>query len=147
MKKIMTDTTIKDLTIWGINSVFDLCVIASKTLEGEIYAKEKNYSSAISILNEAVVSEDALNYNEPPDWFFSIRHHLGAVLIDAGKFHEAVKVYEKDLEIYPENGWALKGLINAYEKLGDRKKFEEIKKRFDKSWHYSDIKISSSRIL
>jgi tetratricopeptide (TPR) repeat protein len=147
MKNIMIDTTIKDLTIWGINTVFDLCVIASKTLDGEIYAKETNYSSAISILKEAVAAEDALNYNEPPDWFFSIRHHLGAVLIDAGKFQEAIQVYRKDLEIYPENGWALKGLMNAYGKLGDRNKYEEIKSRFEKSWQYSDIKISSSRIL
>ncbi len=147
MKNIMTDTTIKDLTIWGINSVFDLCVIASKTLNGEIYAKEKNYPAAISILSEAIAAEDALNYDEPPDWFFSIRHHLGAVLIDAGKFQEAVKVYEKDLEIYRENGWALKGLLNAYEKLGNRKKYEEVKSRFERSWQYSDIKISSSRIL
>jgi hypothetical protein len=147
MKNIMTDATIKDLTIWDINNVFDLCVIASKTLEGEIYAKEKNYSSAISILKEAVIAEDALNYNEPPDWFFSIRHHLGAVLIDAGKLDEAVKVYEKDLEVYRENGWALKGLMNVYEKLGNKKKYEEIRIRFEKSWQYSDIKISSSRIL
>ena len=147
MKNIMTDTTIKDLTIWGINTVFDLCVIASKTLDGEIYAKETNYSSAISILKEAIAAEDALNYDEPPDWFFSVRHHLGAVLIDAGKFQEAINVYEKDLEIYRENGWALKGLMNAYEKLGDRNKYEEIKSRFEKSWQYSDIKISSSRIL
>jgi tetratricopeptide (TPR) repeat protein len=143
----MIDTTIKDLTIWGINTVFDLCVIASKTLDGEIYAKETNYSKAISILKEAVTAEDALNYNEPPDWFFSVRHHLGAVLIDAGKFQEAIQVYKKDLEIYPENGWALKGLMNAYGKLGDRNKYEEIKSRFEKSWQYSDIKISSSRIL
>jgi tetratricopeptide (TPR) repeat protein len=147
MKNIMIDTTIKDLTIWGINTVFDLCVIASKTLDGEIYAKETNYSKAISILKEAVTAEDALNYNEPPDWFFSVRHHLGAVLIDAGKFQEAIQVYKKDLEIYPENGWALKGLMNAYGKLGDRNKYEEIKSRFEKSWQYSDIKISSSRIL
>jgi tetratricopeptide (TPR) repeat protein len=147
MKNIMTDATIKDLTIWDINNVFDLCVIASKTLEGEIYAKEKNYSSAISILKEAVIAEDALNYNEPPDWFFSIRHHLGAVLIDAGKLDEAVNVYEKDLEVYRENGWALKGLMNVYEKLGNKKKYEEIRIRFEKSWQYSDIKISSSRIL
>lgn len=41
INSIMTDTTIKELTIWGINSVFDLCIIASKTLNGEIYAKEK----------------------------------------------------------------------------------------------------------
>jgi tetratricopeptide (TPR) repeat protein len=147
MKNIMTDATIKDLTIWDINNVFDLCVIASKTLEGEIYAKEKNYSSAISILREAVIAEDALNYNEPPDWFFSIRHHLGAVLIDAGKLDEAVKVYEKDLEVYRDNGWGLKGLMNVYEKLGNKKKYEEIRIRFEKSWQYSDIKISSSRIL
>jgi tetratricopeptide (TPR) repeat protein len=147
MKNIMVDSTIKNLTIWGINTVFDLCMIASKTLHGEIYAKERNYANAISILKEAIAAEDALNYDEPPDWFFSIRHNLGAVLIEAGRFQEAINVYERDLEIYPENGWALKGLINVYEKLGDTKNHEDVKRRFEKSWQYSDIKISSSRIL
>lgn len=70
MKAIMTDTTLKNLTIWGINSIYDICVIASKTLDGEINAKEKNYSVAIMLLLEAVEKEDALNYDEPPDWFF-----------------------------------------------------------------------------
>jgi tetratricopeptide (TPR) repeat protein len=147
IKAIMTDTTIKDLTIWGINSVFDLCIIASKTLDGEINAKEKNYSAAIALIQQAIEKEDALNYNEPPDWFFSVRHHLGAILIDAGKFREAVKVYEQDLQIYPENGWALKGLMNAWQKIGNSKKYEEIKTRFEKSWQHSDIEIPSSRIL
>lgn len=147
MKSIMTDSTIKDLTIWGINSVFDICVIASKTLDGEINAKQKNYSKAISLLQEAVAKEDALNYNEPPDWFFSIRHHLGAVLIEAGKFREAVNVYNEDLIAFPENGWALKGLMNAYEKLGDTKNYNDAKSRFDEAWKYADINIASSRIL
>jgi tetratricopeptide (TPR) repeat protein len=147
MRKIMSDTTIKDLTIWGINNVFDLCMIASKTLDGEINAKEKKYSTAIYFLQEAIAKEDALNYDEPPDWFFSVRHHLGAVLIDDGKFQEAVNVYDQDLKVYRENGWALKGLMNAYEKLGENRKYEETKRRFEKSWQYSDIKISSSRIL
>lgn len=146
MKTIMTDTTLKALTIWGINSVFDLCQIASKTLEGEINAKEKKYTTAISLLQEAVKMEDALNYNEPPDWFFSVRHHLGAVLIDAEKFQEAQKIYEKDLKNYPKNGWALKGLMNAYEKLGNKMKYYDTKKQFDEAWKYADIKISSSRI-
>ncbi len=146
MKTIMTDTTLKSLTIWGINSVFDLCQIASKTLEGEINAKEKKYTTAISLLQEAVKMEDALNYNEPPDWFFSVRHHLGAVLIDAEKFQEAQKVYEKDLKNYPKNGWALKGLMNAYERTGNTTKYNDTKKQFDEAWKYADIKISSSRI-
>ena len=147
MRNIMMDTKIKDLTIWSINSVYDLCTIASKTLEGEINAKEKNYNKAISLLKEAIQKEDALNYNEPPDWFFSVRHHLGAVLLDAGKYNDAVKVYEEDLKNYPKNGWALRGLMNAYEKLGDKKKYEETKSRFEIAWKYADFKINSSRIL
>ena len=146
MKAIMADTTLKSLTIWGINSVFDLCLIASKTLEGEINAKEKKYTSAISLLQEATKIEDALNYNEPPDWFFSVRHHLGAVLIEAERFQEAQKVYEKDLKNYPKNGWALKGLMNTYERIGNRVKYNDAKKQFDEAWKYADIKISSSRI-
>lgn len=147
MKTIMTDTTIKDLTIWGINSAYDLCIIASKTLEAEMYAKEKKFSAAIALLEEAVVNEDALNYNEPPDWFFSVRHHLGAVLLEAERFKDALKVYKEDLKIYPENGWALRGMMNAYEKLGDKRNYDKIKLRFEQAWKYADIKIYSSRIL
>lgn len=36
-----------------------------------------------------MVIEDGLTYNEPPDWFFSVRHSLGAVLLQAGRFAEA----------------------------------------------------------
>lgn len=147
MKAIMTDTTLKNLTIWGINSIYDICVIASKTLDGEINAKEKNYSVAIMLLLEAVEKEDALNYDEPPDWFFSMRHHLGAVLIEAGKYQEAIKVYDEDLKTYRENGWALTGLMHCYQKLGDKEKYDETKIRFDEAWKHADINITSSRIL
>ena len=147
MKAIMTDTTIKNLSIWGINSVFDLCVIAANTLDGEICAKEKDFPKAIALLKEAVAKEDALNYNEPPDWFFSVRHHLGAVLTEAGKFQDAVKVYEEDLKVYRENGWALKGMMNAFEKLGDKKRYDKTKLRFDRAWKNADIDIGASRIL
>ncbi len=147
MNEIMKDTTIRELTIWGINNVYDLCLIASKVLEGEINAKEKNYSHAISLLREAVVMEDALNYDEPPDWFFSVRHHLGAVVLESGTYMDALKIFEEDLKIYRENGWALRGLMNAYEKLGDSRKYKATKERFDAAWKYADVQISTSRIL
>lgn len=147
MKSIMKDTTIKKLTIWNINSLYDLCEIASHTLEGEIHASKKDYFRAIAEFREAITIEDALNYNEPPDWFFSVRHNLGAVLIQAGRYHDASRVYEEDLHILPENGWALIGLMNAYEKLGERNKYIEMKNRFENAWKYADIKITSSRIL
>jgi tetratricopeptide (TPR) repeat protein len=72
---------------------------------------------------------------------------LGAVLIDAEKFQEAIKAYDEDLRIYRENGWALRGLMNVYEKLGDKKKYDETKGRFEVAWKHADIKIISSRIL
>jgi len=37
--------------------------------------------------------------------------------------------------------------MNAYEKLGDKKKYDETKIRFDETWKYAEIKITSSRIL
>lgn len=147
MNAILKDSTLKNLTIWNINNVYDLSVIATKIVAGEISAKEKNYTQSIVFLKEAVAKEDALNYNEPADWFFSVRHHLGAVLIDAGKYAEAIKVYEQDLKTYPENGWVLKGLMNAYSKTGDKKNYEKVKQRFDEAWKFADIKIASSRIL
>jgi len=147
MKSIMQDTTLKKLTIWGINNVFDLCNIALKTLEGEIFAKEVRYGAAITCLKEAVKMEDALNYDEPPDWFFSVRHHLGAVLVESGAYMDAKKIYEEDLITYRDNGWSLRGLMNVYEKLGERKKYNQTKDRFDEAWKYADIKIESSRIL
>ena len=105
------------------------------------------FFKAIILLREAVAKEDALNYDEPPDWFFSVRHHLGAVLIEAGKYQDAVKVYEQDLKTFPDNGWALKGLMNAYEKMGNEPKSNQTKIRFEKAWKYADFKINSSRIL
>ena len=52
--------------------------------------------------------EDKLNYNEPPDWFFSVRLTLGYWLLEAGNHKEAESVYNDDLMTFPENGWALK---------------------------------------
>jgi tetratricopeptide (TPR) repeat protein len=78
---------------------------------------------------------------------FSVRHNLGAVLLEARQYKEAIQVYNQDLKNYPENGWALRGLMTAYEKIDYQKKYIETKDRFKKAWKYADIEISSSRIM
>jgi len=147
LNTIMQDTSLKNMTIWGVNRLMDICLIASKSLDGELQAKRGDYNGAVRLLKSAMDIEDQLKYQEPPDWFFSVRHNLGAVLFESGKYHEAIEVYKQDLVKYPENGWALVGLMNAYNKLGDRTNYEDSKKRFDLAWKYADIKIASSRIL
>lgn len=144
LKTLATDTTLHQLTIWNINTAADLVQIARKILSAEIAVKHNKIDDAISIFKEAVQIEDNLNYNEPPDWFFSVRHHLGAVLLKSGKYADAENVYRKDLQTWRKNGWALLGL---YKSLTGQKKDKEaqiVKTDFDDAWKYADFKLKSS---
>lgn len=144
LHELSKNKTLKDLTIWNINTTADLTQIASKVLSAGIASKQNNLDKAISLLNEAVALEDKLNYNEPPDWFFSVRHYLGAVLIKAGKYKEAEITYRADLKIWPKNGYALIGLYNTQILQKKEKEALKTKTAFDNSWKYTDFKIKSS---
>lgn len=142
------DTTLRNLTIWNINTSADLVQIALKVLRAEVEVKQKQMDKAIVLLREAVSQEDGLNYNEPPDWFFSVRHYLGAVLLNTGKYSEAEKIYLEDLQTWKKNGWALAGLYQARLKQGKKIEAEKTKVAFDKAWQYADFKlVSSSEIM
>ncbi|MGZ5189977.1 MAG: hypothetical protein ACXWCZ_03100 [Flavisolibacter sp.] len=146
LKIIAADPELKNLMIWDMNSAADLVNIAAFTLEGELLAFNKNYDAAFSSFKKAITIEDGLNYNEPPDWFFSVRLSLGHWLVQAKKFKEAEKIYQEDLMTFPENGWALIGLYNSLVGQGRSEDALKVKKRFEKAWKWSDLKIKSSRI-
>lgn len=141
IQELSKDESLKEVTVWDINSVYELVQIAEKVLSAEIMAKEGNFESSIKLLNEAIVIEDALNYNEPPDWFFSVRHHLGAIQLSAGKFNEAIVTYNEDLDRLPNNGWAHYGLKQAYQNLNDAKNVSKIDELIKNSWAFADIEL------
>lgn len=136
---------LKKFMIWDTNSANDLITIAKHVLTGEIAGTNKQYEVAVAELVKAIAIEDALNYQEPPDWFFSVRHTLGHVLLQAKRFTEAEKVYNEDLSTFPENGWALMGLYKSLLGQGKTTEAKAVKKRFDKAWQWADIAINSSR--
>ena len=140
------DESLKEITIWDINTVSVLVQIARNVLKAEILAKEFKYSESISLLREAIEVEDGLNYNEPPDWFFSVRHHLGAIQIEAGLYNDAVSTYKEDLLRLPKNGWALHGLKLAYENLNKQDKVKEVELVRKQSWENADIVLTTSRV-
>lgn len=146
LENYANDESLKEITIWDINSVDVLLQIAKRVLKAEILASESYFDESIALLNEAVIIEDGLNYNEPPDWFFSVRHHLGAVQIEAEKYEDAINTFEEDLKRLPKNGWALHGLKLAYTKLDNQNKTSEIDDKLKTIWATADIKLSSSRI-
>jgi tetratricopeptide (TPR) repeat protein len=138
---------IEELSIWGINSAGLLIKIAYQVSMGELEAKKKNYDSAISHLKKSVELEEQLRYDEPPTWFYPCRQNLGAVLIEAGRYKDAEMVYEENLKEIPNNGWGLFGLQQALLMQGRSNEAADVEKRFNDAWKYSDIKLTSSRIL
>jgi tetratricopeptide (TPR) repeat protein len=108
-------------------------------------AKQKSYPAAISHLERAVRLEDSLACNEPPDWYFPVRHMLGAVLLEAGYPAEAEVVYWQDLKRYRNNGYALYGLWQSLKARGQEQESAQIEARFRKAWADADVMLSSSR--
>ena len=147
LKEMRFNKNIEDLSIWGINSAGTLIEIAYEVASGELAAKNKDYPLAIIHLKKAVEIEGALRYDEPPTWFYPCRQNLGAVLIEAGKFTDAEKVYRENLNEIPNNGWGLYGLHQALLKQNKTEEAAEVEKQFKEAWQYSDIKLTSSRIL
>lgn len=144
LKELSNYPVLEKMTIWDLNPMSDLIGIAWRILEAEIKTGKEEYDGALNLLTEAVAIEDGLNYNEPPDWFFSVRHHLGAVQIRAGNFEAAEAVYIEDLKTFPENGWALIGLHQAQLNLGKNGDAIDTQERFKAAWQWADIEISSS---
>lgn len=142
LTQLSADSSIQELTIWGINRMSDILEIAKYVLDAEIEAKQKKYAEAVIKLKKAIVVEDQLNYDEPPDWFFSVRHHLGSVQLESGGYNDAIKTYEEDLKVLPENVWALKGLHAAYKGMKESQKAEDIMKRLKEASANSDMPLS-----
>ena len=124
----------------------DLLAIAELVLNGEIDAARGDLEAAIAKLDQAVALEDALPYNEPPDWYYPARHSLGAIQLAAGNAAAAEQTYREDLAIMPENGWALLGLAQALEAQDRAADAADVMDRFETAWQHADIEIASSRI-
>jgi tetratricopeptide (TPR) repeat protein len=73
-----------------------------------------------------------------------VRHALGALLTEQGKYNEAEKVYRRDLEIHPGNGWALKGLSTCYHMTGRQRAAAKTEALFTAAWKDSDIMLKAS---
>lgn len=147
LELLKNNQVVENLIIWDINSAGILLKVGYEVLSGELAARKGEYDIAIGHLQKAVELENDLNYDEPPTWFYPVRHNLGAVLLEAGKYLDAQKVYEEDLHEFPEKGWALFGLHSALLKQNKTDEAKKVEIRFNKAWKHADIVLTSSRIL
>jgi tetratricopeptide (TPR) repeat protein len=116
----------------------DILQIARHVLEGRIAQAEGNLDRAIQEFEVAVQIEDSLPYMEPNYWYYPVRQSLGATQLLAGRAEDAVTTFQAALIDAPNNGWALYGLMQAYEAQNDRAAAAETEKLFNKAWAGSE---------
>ncbi len=121
--------------------------IGVEVLSGEISAKLGDYDKAVARLHRAVLLEDNLIYNEPPDWHVPARQSLGAVLLAADRPAEAEAIYWQDLSRNRENGWSLFGLMQSLKAQGKTEAAILIEARFRKAWSNADVTLTASRFM
>lgn len=119
--------------------------IAMHALMGEIAQRGGRLDEAAAHYKAALAIEDGILYFEPPNWYYPIRHSLGAVLLGAGKAAEAEAVYREDLKRFPENGWALFGLMEALRAQGKSAEASAVDARFRAAWKDADVTLTASR--
>ena len=140
MKQIRRDRTTEEKTERA------LLKIAERVLAGELAARRQRYDDAIRLFEEAIKMEEALPFSEPPLWPLPVRHHLGAVFLSADRPSEAERLYHTDLLHYPENGWALIGLIQSFRAQQKDDQAAEAENRFKKAWAHADFIPAASRM-
>ncbi|MEO1263947.1 MAG: hypothetical protein AAFZ15_34395 [Bacteroidota bacterium] len=138
------DTLLAQMTVFDINSLAELVSIAENVVKGELAHRKGDLNESINYFTKAIEIEDQLSYNEPPDWFFSVRHLLGAVLIKNSQFADAEKVYREDLAELKNNGWALMGLYKSLEKQGKKEEAKKVKQQYNVAWQWADRPLESS---
>ena len=119
--------------------------IAMHALMGEIAARKGQLDEAITHFQAARGIEDGILYFEPPIWYYPIRHSLGALFLRAGRPAEAEQVYREDLRRFPENGWALFGLLQALRAQGKTADADQVEQRFRQAWQGADVTLVASR--
>lgn len=128
----------------AMNSARDVLGIAADVLAAELAMAKGDRTTALRRFEQGVAAEDALSYDEPPDWGLPVRHQLGAALLAAGKPAQAEEVYRADLKRHPHNGWALFGLAQSLEAQGKTAQATEARRDFEEAWKRADVRLTAS---
>lgn len=72
--------------------------------------KDGNKAQVLAAWAKAVEVQDKLSYNEPPDWYYTVRESQGYALLAQGEAKKAERVFTEDLSENRLSGRSLNGL-------------------------------------
>jgi tetratricopeptide (TPR) repeat protein len=90
--------------------------------------------TAIVRFERAAALQDALPYTEPPYWYYPIRQSLAAALLQAGRYADAERQFQRALTRAPANGWSYYGLAELYKARGNATAARKAEADLSKTW-------------
>jgi len=126
---------------YGFNKASDVLNLADNIMSARIALAKNDKRSAIDLLKKAAQLEDALNYDEPEDWYIPVRETLGAVLMLNGEHQEAEKVFRAELAKHLRNGRALFGLVESLKAQGKTHDAAFVQREYEASWKNADTRL------
>jgi tetratricopeptide (TPR) repeat protein len=126
---------------FGLNSASGVLRVAEHTLDARIAWARGDRAGSIESWRAAVAAWDALNYNEPPDWYYPVRESLGAALLINGDAAGAEKVFREDLKENPRNARSLFGLMESLKTQGKREDAAFVETEFKAAWKNAEVQL------
>jgi tetratricopeptide (TPR) repeat protein len=125
-------------TGWGNNTAANMLSIASEILLARRTWALSQDEQAIEHLKLAVTHEDALVYDEPPQWMAPAREALGGAYLRSGRPKLAKETFEEALRRHPNSGRALYGLFRAQQDLKEEEAAKKTKALYEAAWKGAD---------
>lgn len=123
----------------GYNSAVSVLNVAAIVLEARLAMDGR---SAVELWRKAVTAQDALNYDEPPPWYYPIRESLGAALLRNGQAAEAEAIFREDLRRNRRNGHSLFGLMESLKAQNKLIDAEWVRKRYEAAWRGAPLRMA-----
>jgi len=123
------------------NKGSDVLALAAATLDARLAWARGERSESIRQWRRAVELEVAIQYDEPPAWFYPVRQSLAAALLQDGQAKEAESVFRETIARHPRDGRLLFGL---WQSLVAQKRNTEaalVQQQFQTAWKGATTKL------
>jgi tetratricopeptide (TPR) repeat protein len=132
---------------FGNNVVGDILRVADRTLQAKLAFVKGDKKLANELFVKAVEADDAIHYNEPPDWDLPVREIFGGVLLLNGDNAEAEKVFRAEITRHLRNGRALFGLAESLRRQGKESSAIMVQREFEQAWSDADTKLTVNSLI
>jgi pimeloyl-ACP methyl ester carboxylesterase len=132
---------------FGLNAARGVLRVAEGAFDARIAWAAGERARSIASWRAAVAAWDALNYNEPPDWYYPVRESLGAALLLNGDAAGAETVFREDLKENPRNARSLFGLMESLKAQGKNDAAGLVEAEFKAAWKNAEIQLKMADFI